>query len=85
MIQSKLRRLRFEKEEKEGRKLTYETLREETGLASNTLARLLKPDPLDRVDAQTLDALCRYFECSVCDVLEYVPDAPTEAQEGGAA
>ena len=85
MIQSKLRRLRFDKEEKEGRKLTYETLREETGLASNTLARLLKPDPLDRVDAQTLDVLCRYFECSVCDVLEYVPEAQTAPESEAAA
>lgn len=81
MIRSKLRRLRFEKEEKEGRKLTYETLREETGLASNTLARLLKPDPMDRIDAQTLDALCSYFVCDVGDVLEYVPNEAT----GGAA
>ncbi|MBV9851037.1 MAG: helix-turn-helix transcriptional regulator [Armatimonadetes bacterium] len=82
MIRSKLRRLRFEKEEREGRRLTYEALQEETGLASNTLARLLKPEPIDRIDGQTLSVLCRYFECGVGDVLEYVPD---EQPQGAAA
>src|SRR5262245_25759663 len=42
MILSCLRRLRFEKEEQEGRKLTYEVLQQETGLSSATLSRLLK-------------------------------------------
>jgi DNA-binding Xre family transcriptional regulator len=74
MIVSRLRRLRFEKEEREGRKLTYETLQEETGLAASTLARLLKPGPIDRIDGKTLDTLCRYFGCGVGDVLEFVPE-----------
>lgn len=73
MIVSRLRRLRFEKEEREGVKLTYEKLTEETGLASSTLSRLLKPGAIDRVDGSTLDTLCRYFSCGVGDVLEYVP------------
>jgi len=74
MIVSKVRRLRFEKEEREGRKLTYEALTKETGLAPSTLARLLKNEPIERVDGQTLETLCRYFDCSVGDLLEYVPD-----------
>jgi hypothetical protein len=53
MIQSKLRRLRFEKEERDGTKLTYEKLTADTGLASSTLARLLKTDPVDRIDGQS--------------------------------
>ena len=75
MIQSKLRRLRFEKEERDGMKLTYEKLTEDTGLASSTLARLLKSDTVDRIDGQTLSTLCWYFECGVGEILEYVPDA----------
>ena len=74
MIYSKVRHLRFQKEERDGVKLTYETLGRATGLSPNTLARLLKREPIDRIDGQTLDALCRYFECNVGDVLEYVPD-----------
>lgn len=74
MIRSKLRRLRFDKEEQERRKLTYEVMQAETGLASNTLARFFKDDPLDRLDGQVLSTLCRYFDCEVGDVLEYVAD-----------
>ncbi len=74
MIVSRLRRLRFEKEERDGGKLTYEKLTEATGLATTTLARLMKPGPIDRIDGSTLDALCRFFGCGVGDVLEYVPE-----------
>ena len=74
MIRSKLRRLRFEKEERDGVKLTYEKLTEETGLSSNTLAALLKPDPIKRLDGDTLSALCAYFGVGVGEVIEYVPE-----------
>lgn len=78
MIRSKLRRLRFEKEEQEGRKLTYEVIQSETGLASATIAALLKPDSIERINGQTLNALCRFFRCDVGDLLEYVPDEEKE-------
>lgn len=80
MVISKVRRLRFEKEEKEGRKLTYETLQQETGLASNTLSRFLKNDPIDRFDGRTIDALCEYFDCGIGDILEYRPNTPPEKE-----
>lgn len=83
MIRSRLKRLRVDKEEAEGRKLTYKVITEETGLSEGVLVRLM--GTFDRVDVGTLDTLCRYFAVGVGDVLEYVPDAPTKAQEGGAA
>lgn len=79
MILSKARRLRFEKEEQGGEKLTYERMVKETGLSSTTLARMLKPEPLDRIDANTINALCRYFACDLCDLLEYVADDQEKA------
>ena len=74
MIRSKVRRLRFEKEERDGVKLTYEKLTEETGLSSNTLAALLKSEPIKRMDGDTLSALCAYFGVGVGEVIEYVPE-----------
>jgi DNA-binding Xre family transcriptional regulator len=74
MVISKLRALRFAKEERDGTKLTYEVIQEATGLSPNTLSRLLKREPLDRIDAQTVSVLCRYFGCGIEDLLEYVPD-----------
>lgn len=73
MLRSKLKILIAQKEIAEGRKLTYETLAVEAGLAKNTLARLAE-NKTDRIDFTTLDKLCRYFECTLGDLLEYVPD-----------
>lgn len=81
MIVSRLRRLRFEKEEREGRKLTYETLQQETGLAFSTLSRLLKAGAIDRVDGKTLDVLCDYFDCGVGELLERIPDEQTGKED----
>ncbi len=74
MLLSKAPRLRFEKEQQTGDKQTYERMNAETGLSTSTLSRFFKRDPLDRVDAGTIDALCRYFGCDLCDLLEYIPD-----------
>lgn len=84
MILSKVRQLRFEKEEREGRKLTYEVMTEETGLSPSTLARLLRREPVDRIDGSTLSTLCAYFGCGVGDVLEYVPDSGSNGEPSGA-
>lgn len=73
MILSKVRQLKFEKEERDGRKWTYEALTEATGLAATTLALLLGREPIKRIDGNTLDALCAFFGCGVGDLLEYVP------------
>jgi len=77
MIRSRMKRLRVDKEEAEGRKLTYKVITEETGLSEGVIVRLMNSN-FDRVDTQTLNALCGYFKCDLCDLLEYVPDAPTE-------
>ena len=80
MIVSLVRQRKFEKEEREGRKLTYEVLESETGLAPTTLARLLKHgERVDRIDGKTLDVLCRYFGCNVGELLNYVPEADAPA------
>lgn len=79
MLLSKAPRLRFEKEQQDGEKQTYDRINAATGLSTSTLLRFFKREPLDRIDAGTIDALCRYFDCGLGDLLEYVPDgAPAE-------
>ncbi len=80
MIYSKVRELRFRKEEEVGSKLTYEVMQKDIGLNPNTLSRLLGREPIKRIDGDTLDALCAYFGVGVGDLLEYVPGA--ELAEG---
>ena len=48
-------------------------LQRETGLARNTLSGLYF-ETSTRVDFDTINALCRYFNCQVADLLEFVPD-----------
>ncbi len=82
MIYSKVRELRFRKEEELGAKLTYEVMQREMGLNPNTLSRLLGREPIKRIDGDTLDALCTYFGCGVGDLLEHVAGQPAgEVQE----
>ncbi len=78
MIRSRLAILLAEKGHREGRKLTYRTVAEETKLSQGVLVRLNSQD-FGRVDTDTLDTLCGYFGCSVCDILEH------EAGEKGGA
>ena len=73
MIRSRLKRLRLEKEEREGRKLTYRVISHETGLSPGVINRVINSD-FAQISTETLDRLCAYFRCSVGDLLEYVPD-----------
>ena len=48
-------------------------LQRSTGLARNTLSGLYKED-VARVDLETLNKLCKHFECEIADLLEFIPD-----------
>jgi putative transcriptional regulator len=74
MIRSRLAILLAEKGHREGRKLTYRIVAAETKLSQGVLVRLNSQD-FGRVDTDTLDTLCIYFGCTVCDILEHVEDA----------
>ncbi len=43
---------------------------EKTGLARSTIANLYH-DKTQRIDYDTLDKLCKLFECSVGDLIEF--------------
>lgn len=73
MIRSRLRRLRVEAEDRQGRKLPYRTIAAETGLSYGTVSRLAT-GKLVRIELDTLDKLCAYFDCKVGELLEYIPN-----------
>ena len=76
MIRSRMKRLRLDKEEQEGRKLSYEVISKETGLSKGVIVRLMNSN-FERIETPTINALCAYFACGVGDLLEYVPEAQT--------
>lgn len=57
------------------RKVRVADVARDTGLHRNTLT-LLYRETATRVDIETIDALCRYFDCQVQDLFEWRPDAP---------
>lgn len=50
---------------------SFTQLEKETGLSRRTLAKIYNGEG-GGIDYDTLDALCRYFNCSVGDLLEWV-------------
>lgn len=52
------------------RRLTVADLHRETGI-SRTLLYLMYNDELSRVDLDSLDKLCAFFDCQVSDLLVY--------------
>lgn len=44
-----------------------------TGLSRNTVASLYR-ETSARIDLDTLNSICRHYQCNVSDLLEYTPD-----------
>lgn len=74
MIRSNLPQIKLRKERERGRKITYEMIKDGAGVSGSTIARLMSLDPVKRIDGTTLSGLCKYFNCQVGDLLEYVPE-----------
>ena len=51
-----------------------------TKISRNMLAKLYY-DRARRIDLSDLAKLCRYFECSIGDLLESIPDRPADRQK----
>jgi len=55
------------------RKLKVIDVARATGLHRNTVSALYF-ERASRVDLAAIDVLCRYFECTVCELFEYQPE-----------
>lgn len=53
-------------------KLRIADLARETGLNRNTITRLYH-ETATRIDLDTIETLCEFFECEVGDLFEFVP------------
>lgn len=73
MIQCRLRELIALKSRQSRGKITYDDVKESTGLSKTTLVKLAN-DKSALVSTNTLDKLCWYFDCQPGDLLVYVPD-----------
>ena len=60
------------------RDMTRADLREKTGLAPATLAKMTKGEA---IGANVLERICETMQCDVGDIMSYVPDEPADTQE----
>lgn len=81
MLRFKLKELIAEKEFQEGRRVTIAEISEETGIARNTLSRILN-QPGWSTRTEYLDRLCAYFDCKIEELVEYVPEKSVQNVRG---
>lgn len=67
-IQFRLKELMAAKERKDGAKVTYRVIRDETGINLNTLAAMAN-NKMNMVGLNTIDKLTGYFNCEVGDLM----------------
>ena len=60
------------------RRLSIQDVHEQTGLSRNTIS-LLYNEKVKRIDFDTMEKLCKLFNCSLADLIEYIPDTEKEA------
>ena len=62
-----------EKRVKERRKISLAEIASETGVPRQTLYAW-ENNTVTRFDSHVMDALCKYFDCKIGDLFQYVPD-----------
>jgi len=62
------------------RKLKIADLARDAGINRGTATRLYY-ETAERIDIEVINSLCKYFNCSVSDLLEYVPDSDAHSDE----
>ncbi|ABK48587.1 hypothetical protein Shewana3_2358 [Shewanella sp. ANA-3] len=73
MIRVLLIKLLDEKAFKEKRRITLSEVSEKTGISRATLTRIANV-PGNVTNTDTINALCKYFECEPGELLMYVED-----------
>ena len=73
MIRYKLQELIAEKQFKEGHRVTLTELSEVTGINRVTLSKMVNHRCYSTV-TDNIDALCKFFNCKVEDIMEYVSE-----------
>jgi putative transcriptional regulator len=63
------------------RKLKISDLSRDTEINRGTVTRLYH-ETAERVDIEVINSLCLYFNCSVGDLFEYIPDSVESHPDG---
>jgi putative transcriptional regulator len=74
MIIFRIKELVAEKERRELRKITQTEIANSTGVNRTTLSKMLNPAVRHSTTTSAIEALCKYFDCRVEDLMVYVPE-----------
>ena len=74
MIRFRIKELITEKEFREKRKITLGEVAEKSGVNRTSLSKIQNPSVKHSTTTSAIDSLCRYFECKVGGVMEYVEE-----------
>lgn len=78
MIRFRLKELIAEKGFRDRRVVTIGEVAEKTGINRATLSKIANVHGYN-TGTDNVDRLCVYFECTVADVMEHLPDAPARS------
>jgi len=73
MIRVLLKKLLDEKSFRERRRITLNEVSDQAGISRATLTRIANV-PGYNTNTDTINTLCRYFDCALNDLLVYIPD-----------
>ena len=81
MIRFRLKELIVEKEFREQRKITLIEIAEQTGVNKSSLSKMQNPANRHSTTTNAVEALCRYFDCAIGDLMVYVSDEQLVKEE----
>lgn len=68
-VRSRLKELVARREHELGRRITQKEIVVETGLNPNTISAWMSPEPMTRIDENSLVSLCGWLGCDICDLI----------------
>lgn len=74
MIYFKINELIKNKEIAENRNISLQTISDESGVNRSALSKMKNPKTGYSTTTNTIESLCRYFKCSVEDIIEFRED-----------
>lgn len=73
MIRFRLKELLADKAFKDKRRITLSEVSEVTGIHRTTLSKIANQMSYNTT-TDNLEKLCEYFDCTVCEIAEYIKD-----------
>ena len=71
-MRSRFAYLLMDKAQGLSRRITLQEVADHTHISINTLSRWSQPKTMAKIDVDTAYALCKYFECTLDELLEFV-------------